>query len=46
MKPPTKKGFGSRPVERLLAAELNGRSNSYNPAGVVCEIDAVLDVDV
>jgi two-component sensor histidine kinase len=44
--PPTKKGFGSRLVERLLAAELNGRStNSYGPAGVVCEIDAVLDID-
>jgi two-component sensor histidine kinase len=44
--PPTKKGFGSRLVERLLAAELNGRSTiSYGPAGVVCEIDAVLDID-
>jgi PAS domain S-box-containing protein len=46
VKPPTKKGFGSRLVERLLAAELNGRSTiSYDPAGVVCEIDAVLDID-
>lgn len=46
VKPLTKKGFGSRLVERLLAAELNGRSTiSYNPAGVVCENDAVLDID-
>ncbi|NVD41766.1 PAS domain S-box protein [Ensifer sp. HO-A22] len=46
VKPPTKKGFGSRLVERFLAAELNGRSTiSYDPAGVVCEIDAVLDID-
>jgi hypothetical protein len=41
-----KMGFGWRPVERLLAAELNGRStNSYDPTGVVCEIDAALDID-
>jgi two-component sensor histidine kinase len=45
-KPPTRKGFGSRLVERLLAAELNGRSTiSYDPTGVVCEIYAVLDID-
>ncbi|MBB3447141.1 MULTISPECIES: PAS domain S-box protein [unclassified Rhizobium] len=44
--PPTRKGFGSRLVERLLAAELNGRSTiSYNPTGVICEIDAILDPD-
>ena len=40
------KGVGLRLVERFLAAELNGRSTiSYDPAGVVCEIDAVLDID-
>ncbi len=40
---PTKKGFGSRLVERLLAAELNGTSKiMYDAAGVVCEIEAVL----
>nr|WP_246665192.1 PAS domain S-box protein [Neorhizobium sp. P12A] len=43
---PTRKGFGSLLVERLLAAELNGRSTiSYNPAGVICEIEAILDPD-
>jgi two-component sensor histidine kinase len=46
VQPPTRKGFGSRLVERLLAAELNGRSTiSYNPAGVICEIEAILDPD-
>ncbi|WP_246690945.1 PAS domain S-box protein [Neorhizobium alkalisoli] len=40
---PTKKGFVSRLVERLLAAELNGTSTIvYDAAGVVCEIEAVL----
>ncbi|MBX4970606.1 PAS domain S-box protein [Rhizobium binae] len=43
---PTRKGFGSRLIERLLAAELNGRSTiSYDPAGVICEIEAVLEPD-
>jgi PAS domain S-box-containing protein len=41
---PKRKGFGSRLVERLLAAELNGRSTiSYHPSGVICEIEATLD---
>lgn len=40
---PTRKGFGSRLVERLLAAELNGTSAIvYDAAGVVCEIEALL----
>lgn len=40
---PTKKGFGSRLVERLLAAELNGASTIiYDSAGVICEIEALL----
>lgn len=43
VEPPTRKGFGSRLVERLLAAELNGTSKiSYDKAGVICEINAVL----
>lgn len=43
VEPPTRKGFGTRLVERLLAAELNGRSSiSYDRAGVVCDIEAVL----
>lgn len=41
--PPTRKGFGSRLVERLLAAELGGEARIiYDPTGVVCEIRAVL----
>ncbi len=44
---PTRKGFGSRLIERLLAAEINGQSSiSYDPKGVVCEIEAVLAQDV
>ncbi|MDM9646709.1 PAS domain S-box protein [Rhizobium sp. S163] len=44
---PTRKGFGSRLIERLLAAEISGQSSiSYDPKGVVCEIEAVLAQDV
>lgn len=40
---PTRRGFGSQLIERLLAAELNGNSRiSYDPVGVICEIDAQL----
>nr|WP_245457430.1 PAS domain S-box protein [Rhizobium leguminosarum] len=46
VEPPTRRGFGSRLVERLLAAELNGRSTiTYDPAGVICEIEAVLEAN-
>jgi two-component sensor histidine kinase len=46
VEPPTRRGFGSRLVERLLAAELNGKSTiSYDPGGVVCEIEALLAAD-
>nr|WP_250812551.1 PAS domain S-box protein [Neorhizobium tomejilense] len=39
--PPARKGFGSRLIERLLAAEMNGHSTIiYNPEGVICEIEA------
>ncbi|MGQ7794637.1 chemotaxis protein CheB [Faunimonas sp. B44] len=39
--PPTRKGFGSRMVQRVLAAELGGKvSVAYEPSGVVCTIDA------
>jgi two-component system CheB/CheR fusion protein len=46
---PTRKGFGSKLIERALALELDGKVHlSYEPAGVVCMIDApipaVLDV--
>ncbi|MRX52303.1 PAS domain S-box protein [Paracoccus sp. S-4012] len=38
---PTHKGFGSRLIQRVLAAELSGNvSVSYQPTGVVCTIDA------
>ena len=39
VKPPGKRGFGSRLIERGLAQELNGEvSLSFEPTGVVCEI--------
>ncbi|MHA4735346.1 PAS domain S-box protein [Ensifer adhaerens] len=41
--PPTHRGFGSRLIENLLAAELNGTVKiTYDPKGVVCEVDANL----
>jgi PAS domain S-box-containing protein len=42
--PPTTKGFGSRLIERSLAAEFGGDVRiDYEPAGVVCRIEAPLD---
>lgn len=39
VKPPSRKGFGSRLIERGLARDLNGTvSLRYDPAGVVCDI--------
>lgn len=41
--PPTRRGFGSRLIESLLAAELNGTVKiTYDPKGVVCEVAANL----
>lgn len=38
--PPSKKGFGSRVIERGLALELGGTTHlDYRPDGVVCTID-------
>ena len=38
--PPSKKGFGSRVIERGLALELGGTTRlDYRPDGVVCTID-------
>ncbi|MBB6411967.1 chemotaxis protein CheB [Mesorhizobium sangaii] len=38
---PTRKGFGSRLIERALASELGGKVRvSYESSGVVCTIDA------
>jgi PAS domain S-box-containing protein len=42
--PPTRRGFGSRLIERGLAAELSGEANiEFRPEGVVCRIEAALD---
>jgi two-component sensor histidine kinase len=43
--PPRRTGFGSRMIERGLPAEFEGEVRiDYRPAGVVCTIDAPLDV--
>jgi PAS domain S-box-containing protein len=40
---PTRRGFGSRMIERALAAELGGKARiEFNPEGVVCTVDAPL----
>jgi PAS domain S-box-containing protein len=40
VKPPSRKGFGSRVIERGLAHELEGTAHlDYRPDGVVCTID-------
>ena len=41
--PPARQGFGSRLIEQALAMELGGEVRiHYEPAGVVCTIDAPL----
>ncbi len=41
--PPKRKGFGSRMIERALAAQLSGKVTiDYQPNGVLCTIDAPL----
>jgi two-component sensor histidine kinase len=43
--PPSRIGFGSRMIERGLSAEFEGEVKiDYRPDGVVCTIDAPLDV--
>lgn len=43
--PPSRTGFGSRMIERGLSAELQGKVKiDYRSAGVICIIDAPLDV--
>lgn len=43
VKPPARRGFGSRLLERGLAAELGGDVRLvYEPSGVLCAIDAPL----
>ena len=42
---PTRKGFGSRMIERGLAGELGGEVQiRYEPDGAVCTLDIPLDV--
>jgi two-component sensor histidine kinase len=42
--PPTRRGFGSRMIERGLAAELGGGVQIlFEPAGVVCTVDIPLE---
>ncbi|AWN44022.1 PAS domain-containing protein [Methylobacterium durans] len=42
--PPTRQGFGSRLIERMLASEMGGEVKlQYEPAGVVCTVEARLD---
>ena len=44
VKPPEKRGFGSRLIERGLAAELAGAAViDFQPEGVVCRIRALLE---
>jgi two-component sensor histidine kinase len=41
---PERRGFGSRMIERALAIQLSGTVTiDYQPAGVLCSIDAPLD---
>jgi len=43
--PPARTGFGSRMIEHGLSAEFEGEVRiDYRPAGVVCTIDAPLDI--
>jgi two-component sensor histidine kinase len=42
---PTRRGFGSRLVERGLAGEMGGSAQLiFEPQGVVCVIEAPLDI--
>jgi two-component sensor histidine kinase len=44
--PPLRRGFGSRLIERSLAADLGGEARlEYRPTGVVCTLTWALDVD-
>ncbi|USQ98520.1 sensor histidine kinase [Caulobacter sp. RL271] len=44
VKPPSDRGFGSRLIERGLAAELSGSAAiDFHPDGVVCRIRALLE---
>jgi len=41
VRPPERRGFGSRLIERSLAQDLGGAATiAFEPAGVVCDVDA------
>lgn len=43
VEPPLRRGFGTRMIQRGLAAELDGVVNiDFKPAGIVCSVDAPL----
>ena len=44
MQPPSRRGFGSQLIERVLAAELRGEVRlKFPPQGVRCVMDMALD---
>ncbi|MBN9042437.1 MAG: hypothetical protein BGP05_14640 [Rhizobiales bacterium 62-47] len=46
VRPPSRKGFGSQLIERVLAGELQGKAQiTFDPTGIVCEIDAPLSAE-
>jgi len=46
VRPPLRRGFGSRMIERALAIELNGAAQLYfRPEGLICEIEAPIPVE-
>lgn len=45
VRPPRRRGFGSRLVERGLAAEMSGQVDMvFDPDGLICRIDAPLSI--
>lgn len=43
VEPPSRKGFGSRLIERNLVHDLNGKATiDYQPEGIVCTITGIL----
>ena len=42
--PPTRRGFGTRLIERSLASDLGGHVRlTYDPSGVICQVEAPLN---
>jgi two-component sensor histidine kinase len=43
VRPPSRRGFGSRLIERSLSQDLNGIARiEFRPTGIVCTVDAPL----